>query len=189
MEYVAWLFGEAHERQKRRQRRVLIALTALLGVAGVLAASTATDSPPRPASVGIQAPPGAVAVAPAAVFSQDPYMGVHCRAANSITCDRIGLALWLKRPALAVTATINGRTLAMNRFGDRLVSPGRPRTEFDGYLQPAGLRTSLGVRPIAGTDLWNGDPTPYPMVWLLINYGAGHRVLTHLRVPLAAGWG
>jgi hypothetical protein len=189
MEYVAWLFGEAREHQRRRQRRMIVALAAVLAVVGVLAATDATVSPPRPVSAGIQAPPGTVVVAPAAVFAQDPYMGVHCPAANSITCDRLGLALWLKRPALAVTATINGRALAMNRFGDQLVAPGRPRTEFDGYLQPAGLRTSIGVHPIAGTDLWDGDPTPYPMVWLLIDYGAGHRVLTHLRVPLAAGWG
>jgi hypothetical protein len=189
MEYVARLFGEAREHQRRRQRGVIIAVAAVLGVIGLLASTTSPVSPPHPVSTGIAAPPGTVIVAPAAVFAQDPYMGVRCPAANSITCDRVGLALWLRRPALAVTATINGRALAMNRFGDQLVAPGRLRTEFDGYLQPAGLRTSLGVRPISGTDLWEGDPTPYPMVWLLIDYGSGHPALTHVRVPLAAGWG
>jgi hypothetical protein len=189
MEHAAWLFGEARERQRRRQRRLLATLVAAVAVIGAAAWISTRPGPSTPAQPPISTPPGTAAVGAGSVFAQDPYMGVHCPAANSIACDRVGLAIWLKRPAIAVTATINGRRLAMNRVGDRLVAGNRARTEFDGYLQPAGLRTSLGVRPIAGTDLWDGDSTPYPLVWLLIDYGRGRHAITHLRVPLSAGWG
>lgn len=189
MEHVAWLFGEARERQRRRQRRLLAALVTAVAVIGAAAAIPQRPGPLSPSRPPISTPPGTIAVSASAVLAQAPYMGVHCPTANSIACDRVGLAIWLKRPAMAVSATINGRMLAMDRVGDRLIALGRPRTEFDGYLQPAGLRTSLGVRPIAGTDLWEGDPTPYPVVWLLIDYGRGRQAITHLRVPLSAGWG
>jgi hypothetical protein len=189
VEHAVWLFGEARERQRRRQRRTLATLAAAVAVVGGAALITARPGPSGVSRPPLSTPPGTIAVAASAVFAQDPYMGVHCPAPNSIACDRVGLAIWLKRPAVAVTATINGRMLAMNRVGDRLIATGPARAEFDGYLQPAGLRTSLGVRPIAGTDLWQGDPTPYPVVWLLIYYGLGRHAVTHVRVPLSAGWG
>jgi hypothetical protein len=37
--------------------------------------------------------------------------------------------------------------------------------------------------------MWMGDGTPFPTVALLIDYGRGRYVVTHLRVPLMAGWG
>src|SRR3954465_2938663 len=42
-----------------------------------------------------------------------PYIGVSCRTPNSIACDRVGLAIWLRRPVARLTATINSRTVAM----------------------------------------------------------------------------
>jgi hypothetical protein len=116
-------------------------------------------------------------------------MGVLCPVPNSIACDRVGLAIWLKRPAHSVRASIDGRSFAMNRFGDQLISNRQPRTEFDGYLRPAGIVSSMHVRPEPGTSTWLGDGTPFPTVWLLIDYGSGRFVATHLRVPLGAGWG
>jgi hypothetical protein len=77
----------------------------------------------------------------------------------------------------------------MNRFGDRLGSSSKPRREFDGYLQPAGIVSRLRVRPEGGPNMWMGDGTPFPTVALLIDYGRGRYVVTHLRVPLMAGWG
>lgn len=187
MEYVARLFPEARARQRRRRR--LLASGLALAIVLALAVQWALSPAPVP-QPGIAAPPGTPVLAPAAVFAQDPYMGVHCPQPNSIACDQVGLAIWLKRPAVAVTASVDGRMLSMNRSGDRLVGlGGGPRTEFDGYLQPAGIRSSFGVHPEPGTNVWGGDPTPYATVWLLIDYGAGRQALTHDQVPLEAGWG
>ena len=78
----------------------------------------------------------------------------------------------------------------MNWFGDeRVVTSRRPHTDFDGYLHPAGIVSTMHVHPMSGTSTWLGDGTPSPTVWLLIDYGHGRYVLTHLQVPLAAGWG
>jgi len=188
MEYVARLLGEAWaHRRRRRQRMVGWALVACAG-AGLIYAIAGRSSTSAP-SAGIPEPAGTVAQPASAVFSKPPYMGVICPVPNSIACDRIGLAIWLKRPARSVTASINGRLLMMNRFGDELVSSTRPRKAFDGYLQPAGTTTTMHVRPVRGTHLWLGTPTPFESVWLLIDYGSGNYVAAHTRVPLEAGWG
>ena len=131
---------------------------------------------------------------PAAVLAQPPYMAIACRVANSIACDRIGLAVWLRRPAVWVDATVGGRTLKLDWHGDqppRFARPG-PRTAFDGFLAPAGLRTRLGVRSSAGS-LWAPSPSnsPAPLVSLRIGWGKGRiRIsVTQVSVPLSGGWG
>lgn len=188
MSYVVPLFGEGRERQRRRWRRsgasAVIAAALVLAVYAMdpFGAGLGSGSP-------IREPPGTVAVPGAAVFSQAPYLGVRCAVPNSIACDRVGLAVWLKRPAYSVSASLDGRRLVLDRFGDELIGPDRRRTEFDGYLRPAGITTAMGVRPIAGTEIWLGDHTPSVAVWVLINFGANHYTVTHERVPLSAGWG
>ena len=68
---------------------------------------------------------------------------------RKVACDRVGLAVWLRRPALAVTATINGESLKLDWAGDRppRFASHRPRTAVDGFLQPAGLTTRLHMTP------------------------------------------
>lgn len=51
------------------------------------------------------------------VLARAPYMGVACPTPNSIACDRIGLAIWLKEPARTVTATIAGHHLRLQPGG------------------------------------------------------------------------
>lgn len=186
MDHVARLFGEAWERQRRRRRAIVWIVLVLWGVAGL---SYDVLRPRSMPPAGPQEPGGTLAQSPSVVFSQPPYMGVRCSVPNSIACDQVGLAIWLKRPAYSVTASIDGRAFAMNRFGDQLISQRRPRTEFDGYLRPAGIVSSMHVHPVPGTSTWLGDPTPLASVWLLINYGHSGYVTTHLDVPLMAGWG
>ncbi len=126
-----------------------------------------------------------MARAPGQVLSRSPYMGVACHGPNSIACDRVGLATWLKRPAHSVRATIDGRPLSLARFGNPLT----PGTEWAGYLKSAGIVSRLHVRPVAGTSTWLGAGTPSGTVWIVIGLGGGRHVVTHLRVPLMAGWG
>lgn len=189
MEFVARLFPEARARQRQRRARVVGLVSAALAAAAITLAATARPPSP-PAPPPISAPAGTPVLAPAAVFGRDPYMGVRCGVPNSIACDALGLAVWLKRPARRVTATIDGRALTLDQVAARGAGlGGSPPVEFDGYLRPAGLRTNLGVTPAPGTQRWLGNPTPTATVWLLIDDGPGRRALTHAQVPLMAGWG
>jgi hypothetical protein len=149
--------------------------------------------------------PPLLVVAPATVLSQGPYMGVDCPQPNAISCDRVGLAIRLRQPAVSVAATIAGQSLKLDWFGEepRFTSK-TPRTEFDGYLQPAGLTTRLHVKPTEGTSLdpvcgcrigpiWissgRDESHPEPLVRLEIQYPNRTRVLTQLHVHLSDGWG
>jgi len=126
---------------------------------------------------------------------------VACPQPNAIACDRVGLAIWLKRPAISVTATIAGQPLKLDWFGEEpRFASNKPRTAFDGYLQPAGLTTRLHVKPTEGPSLdpvcgcrigpeWYGGNAPEPIVRLEIQYPNHSRVFTQLHVGLAAGWG
>lgn len=190
MAYVVPLIGEAWDHRRRRRRRASLVATALaiLAAAVVLLAPTSGLRPSAPA--GFQLPPDTATLNPSAVFAQAPYMGVHCAVANSIACDEVGLAIWLRHPAYSATASIAGAAFSLNWFGDayRFAHLSTPRRAFTGYLHPAGIVSRLHVRPTSGS-VWDGTATPSPTVWVLINYGRGRYVVTHLRVALGAGWG
>jgi hypothetical protein len=193
MEFVARLIGEARSRQRRRRLRLTWGIVALLATALAVRATEAAPGALWPSvRVGGVGPRVFAVAAPSAVFTQEPYMGVRCPIANSITCDRIGLAIWLRHPAVHVTASIAGQPLVLDWFGDeRRVGPLPARTELDGYLQPAHITTVLGVRPDS-SGMWYGDTRatwPSPLVRLWITFADGKRVTTQLRVNLSAGWG
>lgn len=186
MEHAAPLIGEARERQRRR--RLTIAWGVVAAALLVIAVSTTA---PRPSVQGrFHSPPALVPAS--AVFTRAPYMGVRCPAANSISCDRVGLAVWLRNPAVRVTATIAGQPLVLEWFGDRRrVGPLPPRSELDGYLMPAHITTRLGVRPNS-LGLWFGDataPWPSPLVKFWLTYRNGQHITTELHVALSTGWG
>ncbi len=126
------------------------------------------------------------------VFAEPPYMGVHCPVANSIACDRIGLAIWLRRPAVHVRGTIAGQPLVLDWFGEeRRVGPVPARRALTGYLQPAHIVARLGVHP-SSPGRWYGSvaqPAPEPLVRLTITFADGQRVVTQLHVRLQTGWG
>jgi hypothetical protein len=184
MEHIVPLIGEARDHQRWRRRRLLLIVLAVAGIA--LAVYAAGELRTRPAATpAVPAAPGAVAQPPSEVLSRAPYMGVACPRANSIGCDRVGLAVWLKRPARSARAMIDGRSLHMSRFGN----PPRPGTEYAGYLVPAGIASRLRVHPLAGTSTWLGGRAPSATVRLVLGLSGGRHVVTHLRVPLMAGWG
>jgi hypothetical protein len=184
----AGVIEAARRRQNLRHRRATTATLAALALA--LAAYATASGPGRPGP-----PPSAtrpITLTPAAsVLAKAPYMGVSCPLANSIACDRVGLALWLRHPATSVTATIAGRPLNLD---DPTWAPGHPRhgarTAFTGFLQPAGIVSNLHVNTDNGGDRWTGIkfPTP-PLVRLRIVYPSGKTITTQLRVDLAPGWG
>lgn len=190
MDYVIPLIGEAWDHRRRRHRRwSLAAAIVILSGAVVGLASVVIPAGPRVVA-GMLIPKTTVEMPSAAAFSQPPYMGVSCSVPNSVACDRVGLAIWLRRPAYSVDASIAGAPFRLDWFGDeyRFGRQSPPRRAFTGYLQPAGIVGRLHVRPLTGA-MWYGSGNPLPMVWVLINYGRGRYVLTQLRVPLNTGWG
>jgi hypothetical protein len=204
MSTVAPLIEEAWEHRRRRRRAAgitafvaaVIAAAALVIIAGSSGSTTAGRSGPIPSNRSL--------VAPSRVLSKAPYMGVRCPVANSIACDRVGLAVWLKRPAISVTATIAGAKLSLHNPDQSHAAPASPSRTLYGYLHPAGIVSRLRERPVNGSivgshhgtehvtvahQMWFGEHQPSPAVRLTIHYRAGQTVVTQLRVPLSPGWG
>lgn len=119
------------------------------------------------------------------LLSREPDVGVACPRANSIACDRVGLALWLAVPARRVTATIDGRALRLHPTRWR-----NKQAPWIGYLQPAGLLDGeLRVTPDRGRDHWEGRHPKHARVVVRITRPDGTRAVTRLTVALRAGWG
>jgi hypothetical protein len=181
------LFEEARQRARRRRRRrtaLLSAVLLLAAAATALVRGSQHDS--RPAR-----PTGPAVVAPREILAHGgAYMGVACRIPNSIACDRVGLAVWTKRPARAVRATVAGRTLTLD--DPEWSSPARHglRTMFAGFLQPAGLRRGpLAVQTEGGRDHFTGVHPVSATVRLVITFADGSQRATQLDVLLSPGWG
>jgi hypothetical protein len=192
---------EARRRQRHRRGVAAgIALAATLVVAAAYIGSGAVRNrqPTAPRSL---APAGfGITETPDAVFVKDPYMGVSCHLPNSIACDRVGLAVWLRHRAVAVSATIAGAPLKLNDpQWSYTYHEGRRRVfVYAGFLQPAGIISRLHVTPdrrattwIArpGSTTWIGSNAPTPTVQFRIDYGHGRVTLTEMNVSLEAGWG
>jgi hypothetical protein len=150
-------------------------MTPLLGVGTMLVSGCgAAPTQDRPATA---------VVAARQVFSQAPSLGVACSTASSIACDRIGVAVWLKRPATHVNASIDGRPVVLR--------PPRARGGWwEGYLHPAGLIDGpLRVTPDRGRYVWTGRHPRDAHVAVTIVRGLGIRERAAATVPLRAGWG
>ena len=187
----AGVIEEARARQRRHRGAAAVAVTMVALLAVVLyfashggrsgAGSSGSRSPAPSAQITTEAA--------AVVFARDPDMGVACGIPNWIGCDRVWLAVWLRRPAVAVSATIAGSPLKLNHpVWSGSLRNGR-RMMFAGFLQPAGIIFRLHVRPDAGIQSWLGSNQPTPTIWFRIDYGSGQIVITHEDVGLRAGWG
>ncbi len=125
-------------------------------------------------------------VAAGSVLKRAPYAGVACPQANSIACDRVGLAVWLKARAVRVSAVAGGRPLRLQARG----FGGRSQNPWIGYLQPAGLLGgALKVTPDRGRFYWAGAHPKDVDLRLTIRRRDGGLETTRLRVLLRAGWG
>jgi hypothetical protein len=114
-----------------------------------------------------------------------PYLGVRCRKANSIACDRVGLAVWLRAPALRLTATIDGRMFTLR-------PPATPGGFWEGTLEPAGLLTpgsALHVTPDRGRYYWEGRHPVRAVAHLAATDADGARASVYVVVDLRPGYG
>jgi hypothetical protein len=190
-----WMWTENLIPEARRHRRrrwmwtgAVLSVAALAVVLGVsLSALGGGGTPTQSSGVPRLLGPGKIE-APRLVFRQNPYMGISCSLPNSVACDRVGLAVWLRRPAV-VTATIDGLALSLNDPTWSGADPtGRhPTFRYAGFLQPAELTTRMHVPP--SSTLFVKWPLASPSVWFRIDFGHGNVVLTHKTVQLEPGWG
>lgn len=172
------LAGVISDARGRRRRRLcaIAAVTACAGIgAGLLLAGT--GSPP---AVG-----RAERVAPGAVLAQAPRAGVAC---YRHSCDWLGLAVWLRQPAVAVSATIGGHPLALERT--HAYPATGARAVFAGFLRPYRLVTHVGLvaGPVAMWDV-NSSQWPAATVRLRIVSPDGRILRTRVVVVLQPGWG
>jgi hypothetical protein len=114
------------------------------------------------------------------------YAGVACPRANSIACDRVGLAVGLREPAAGVTARIDGQALGLNP-----AKLGGPRhTDWIGYLQPAGLLDGAPrITPDRGRTFWQGRHPKRIRLVVDVLRRDGSTVRTRTQVTLSPGWG
>lgn len=188
---------EARRRQRRRRLAIALALLAALLTSTIVFGAGGSVNPTGPLPHSRAGPRAGPFTSPAKVFTQDPYMGVACHIPNSIACDRVGLAVWLRRPAI-VTATIAGARLKLNDQTWSYVAHDRRGAlyVYAGFLQPAGITTRLHVKPDPGSpSTWGANSRvpaalpPSPTVRFWIDYGHGDVVFTQKRVWLSMGWG
>jgi hypothetical protein len=158
----------------------LIALTTIAALLAVGCGAQPAGEPPARATAprSSAAPERASRLLPRA-----PYVGVSCRRANSIACDRVGVAVWLKRPAVGVMATIAGQTL-------RLRPPRSREGWWEGFLQPAGMIDgALRVTPDRGRFYWQGTHPRDVHLGIAVTRASAGTHRTSVTVPLSAGWG
>ena len=174
-----------HRRRRWMWTAAVMSVAALAVVLG-LSASGGGGTPTQSSRVPRLLGPGKIE-APRLVFRQNPYMGISCGLPNSVACDRVGLIVRLRRPAV-VTATIDGLALSLNDPTWSGADPtGRPPIfVYAGFLQPADMTTRMHVPP---SSMLFVKPLPSPSVWFRIDFGHGNVVLTHKDVQLEPGWG
>src|ERR1700675_4042654 len=97
------------------------------------------------------------------VLPRQPYVGAACSTANSIACDRVGVAVWLSKPAARLTATVAGQPIVMPAATPPCTTRQTPRkircgTDFVGYLHPAGLlHGPRRINTQGSNDYWAGS--------------------------------
>ena len=111
-------------------------------------------------------------------LSRSPMIGIACHQASVTTCGRVGIAVWLRRPARGAVAVLAGQRVVLHAGGLGGVGP----TYWEGY---AHLNRSTLHLPTA----WEGDrPVRFLRLRLAITY-AGGVASGALRLQLRPGWG
>jgi len=183
-------------RRRQRTRRTICALFLLLVAVAVSASelggghAARRPQPLAPMPRTTLAPP----LSSNEATLSETYLGVSCPGRpNSIACDRVGLAVKLRRPAVAVSARIGPDTFELHGCGEVLPCRRLTSLEFSGFLHRRGLFSGLlRVKP-SEHDMWygggRGSPVPHPKVHIRVTYPNGHARYTTATVALAAGWG
>lgn len=120
-----------------------------------------------------------------------PYLGVRCRRANRIGCDRVGVDVVFNHAASRVIAVMDGRRLRLRTPG---MHSGVSRYDWVGTLSQAGIgRPGSLFRPRdnhRARGFWAGYPPIYVSIELRVRYANGRRAAARFpHVFLSPGWG
>lgn len=123
-----------------------------------------------------------------------PYVGVSCSRASSTGCDRVGFDLVLRRRAVAVAASVAGRSIHLISPGPVPHDAGAGGRDWGGYLDDVGLsrKGSPFRTPTNGRarGAWAGQPPVYLPVRVVATYPDGRRVaFVFPRILLSPGFG
>jgi hypothetical protein len=112
-------------------------------------------------------------------LAREPVVGVACSQPNVTTCGRIGVAIWLTRPATTVRAELAGVPVRLRPRVNGATLDKRGYWEGFVHIAPARLRLPT---------YWEGNPARFVKLHLTIRYPT--RVATGtVRLQLRPGWG
>ena len=110
-------------------------------------------------------------------LARPPYIGVACRRVpNLTTCGRIGIGVWLKRPARGVDAALSRAHVRLHAGGFGGTGP----TYWEGYVRVRKRDLPRGW--------YGGDPPFFLRLRINLRYPTGTARGT-VRVLLHPGWG
>jgi hypothetical protein len=112
-------------------------------------------------------------------LAREPVAGVACPQPNVTTCGRIGVAIWLTRPATTVEAELAGVPVRLHPKAN--LATLEKRGYWEGYVHISPSRLRLPV-------YWEGNPARFVKLQVTIRYPT--RVATGtVRLQLRPGWG
>jgi hypothetical protein len=157
----------------REGRRIAgVRFPALFASLSIALAACGGDNGREPGAEGLTA----TRAAGAPILAEPSHLGVSCRGeSNVITCDEVGLAVWLSAPATEVEAWVGGKPVAMAIRPDSAEREGRGKY-YEGYLHPAvlSLPGPLHVIPDGRDDYWaGGNPVSVPVRLIAWSFGRG----------------
>lgn len=121
-----------------------------------------------------------------------PDIGVACRRANSVRCDRLGFDVVLREPATRVSVSIAGRPIHVVTPGPVSHAAARGK-DWGGFLQDAGFTrrgSPLFIRTHGSRDRWVGEPPVRADIRITATFSSGRSVTKTFRsVNLRPGWG
>jgi hypothetical protein len=173
---------QARRRHRRRALASIVAIVAAGAGAGLAFTTVHAPSPVRPGAT----------LAPAAVLAQAPDVGMACLGPGA--CDRVGVAIWLRRPARSVSASVAGHAVSLDVAAAMPFQPSvaAKREMFVGYFRWAdlvGVRIFFAAGPPSSWSARTPAAWPTPRIAIRIDYGRRGVAVTELRVPLQEGWG
>jgi hypothetical protein len=172
--------------RRRHRRQVLATAVAVASAATVAGLALAGLSRPGPSATPRQVPA-------AAALARAPSVGMACLRPRA--CDRVGVAVWLRRPARSVSAIVAGHAVTLD-VTDAVAfdaTAEHTRTMFVGYFHWSdlvGVRIVFDAGPPSSWSATTPAGWPNPNVRLRIDYGrAGGTAATGESVALQGGWG
>lgn len=114
------------------------------------------------------------------------YLGVDCLQANSVSCDRVGVAVELREPASRMSVIIAGRRVPLHPGGCLQADGGR---NFCGSLDPAGLGGDGTLAVASEGGRWLGSPAVRVPVRISVQPSVGQAYEVTRTVRLSPGFG